>query len=77
MSINGAAKPTLQDIKAVTVECCRCHRTRLYTSTEVASGASTYVPSSHCVCAEPTTALLKLISQAKHFNLGFKVTLEF
>ncbi len=74
MGTNG--KPALQDIKSVTVECRRCQRTRLYTSTEVADGA-TYVPPSQCVCAEPTKALLRLISQAKHFNLGFKLTLEF
>ncbi len=77
MGTNGINKPALQDIKTVTVECRRCHRIRLYTSTEVADGTGTYVPPSQCVCVEPTKALLKLISQAKHFNLGFTLTLEF
>ncbi len=76
-NVQGITKPALQDIKSVTVECQRCRRTRMYTSTEVASGTAANSPASQCVCAEPTKALLTLISQAKHFNLGFRVTLEF
>jgi hypothetical protein len=77
MSIQGITKPNLQDIKTVTVECHQCRRTRLYTSAEVASGNVNSLPGSQCVCAGPTEVLLALISQAKHFNSGFRITLEF
>lgn len=77
MSVDTGTKPALQDIKAITVECHRCHRTRKYTSTELRGGSTVEVPPSQCVCAEPTKMLLTLISQAKHFNLGFSLTLEF
>ncbi len=77
MSVHGNGKPALQDVKTITVECRRCRRTRQYTSTQLRAGAGTDLPPSECVCAEPTKVLLGLISQAKHFNLGFTVTLEF
>jgi hypothetical protein len=77
MSLPGATKPALKDIKTVTVECRHCRRTRQYTSTQLRAGAGTDLPPSQCVCSEPTKVLLGLISQAKHFNLGFNVTLEF
>ncbi len=77
MSLDVTAKPALQDITAITVECHRCHRTRLYTSTELRAGTVDDLSNSDCVCSQPTKVLLGLISQAKHFNLGFKLTLEF
>lgn len=76
MTEQAVKKPSLQDIKGFTVECHRCRRTRQYTSSEVATGNVSNLASSQCVCAEPTRALLALISQAKHFNLGFRLTLE-
>lgn len=77
MSIDGHTKPALQDIKTVTVECHRCRRTRQYTSTELRAGNTTDLPPSECICAEPTKMLLTLISQAKHFDIGLRLTLEF
>ena len=77
MSFEATAKPALQDIKTIKVECQRCHRTRLYISTDLGTGNANDMSTSECVCAEPTKVLLRLISQARHFNLGFKLTLEF